>query len=172
MLKQILEPWWLEAEENPISFPGSCLVIDRTTFCQWFGIWVISISKLRLCAYHSGFCGYSLQQQSVSCGLLWIYKNSIIAKFCLHFTTSCSSLFHDASCLWRVMVLGWFFSLKCHLGDSEIIPCLHCHVVIFSCVWSMWSPLTQISAGSMKHPSCLQTGWSQQSCLRFSESLC
>jgi len=77
MLNQILEPWWLEAEENPISFPGSCLAIDRTTFCLWFGIWVIRISKLRLCAYHSGFCGYSLQQQSLSCGLLWIYKNLI-----------------------------------------------------------------------------------------------
>jgi len=70
-------------------------------------------------------------------------------------------LFRDASCLWRIMVLGSFFSLKCHSGDSEIIPGLHCHVIIFSCVWSMWSPLTQISAGSMKHPSCLQTGWSQ-----------
>jgi hypothetical protein len=71
-------------------------VCEASVYCLGFGL-LAFISWL--CAYCSGFCVYSLQEQFVLCGLLWIYVNSITAKFC-HF------LFCDASCLWRAMGLG------------------------------------------------------------------
>ncbi len=71
-------------------------VCEASVYCLGFGL-LAFISWL--CAYCSGFCVYSLQEQFVLCGLLWIYVNSITAKFC-HF------LFCDASYLWRAMGLG------------------------------------------------------------------